>query len=226
MFKNIFQNIKVLAQINSMSSRQTSSASNYGDYVKFLELVGNCKQIKRTGWVLRNVDDPETISGHMYRMSVMSFIIPKDSAIDRVKCMKLALIHDLAESIVGDITPYCGISREEKRLREHNAMLEICSLLDKSCSEEVLKLFEEYENQETDEAQLVKDFDLYDMILQAYEYEKRDQAPNKYEEFFINTKGRFKTDFVRKLVDELQKQREEFHENFTSNLKKENQSAS
>jgi len=43
MFKNIFQNIKVLAQINSMSSRPTSTATNYGDYVKFLELVGNCK---------------------------------------------------------------------------------------------------------------------------------------------------------------------------------------
>lgn len=43
MFKNIFQNIKVLAQINPMSSRTTSSATNYGDYVKFLELVGNCK---------------------------------------------------------------------------------------------------------------------------------------------------------------------------------------
>lgn len=160
----------------------------------------------------------------MYRMSVMSFLIPKDNPVDRVKCMKLALVHDLAESIVGDITPYCGISKQEKRLREHKAILEICSLLDKTSSEEVLKLFEEYENQETAEAQLVKDFDLYDMILQAYEYEKRDQAPNKYEEFFINTKGRFKTDFVRKLVDELQKQREDFHDNFTStNLKKENQ---
>lgn len=225
MFRNIIKQFRQIGQINS-SYQMSSVTTNYADYVKFLELVGNCKQLKRTGWVLRNVHEPETIAAHMYRMSMMSFLIPKDSPIDRIKCMKIALVHDLAESIVGDITPYCGISKQEKRLREHNAILEICSLMDKTGSEEVLKLFEEYENQLTPEAQLVKDFDLYDMILQAYEYEKRDQTPNKHEEFFINTKGRFKTDFVRKLVDELQKQREEFHENFTSNMKKENQSAS
>lgn len=33
-------------------------------------------------------------------------------------CMKLALVHDMAECIVGDITPYCGISKEEKHAKE------------------------------------------------------------------------------------------------------------
>ena len=35
-----------------------------------------------------------------------------------IRCIKIALVHDLAECIVGDITPYCGISREEKYLKE------------------------------------------------------------------------------------------------------------
>lgn len=30
----------------------------------------------------------------------------------------MALVHDLAESIVGDITPLCGVSKEEKIQRE------------------------------------------------------------------------------------------------------------
>lgn len=38
-------------------------------------------------------------------------------------------MHDLAEGIVGDITPYCGVSREEKLLKEFSAMTEIASLL-------------------------------------------------------------------------------------------------
>lgn len=29
--------------------------------------------------------------------------------------VKVCLVHDLAESIVGDITPHCGVSKEEKR---------------------------------------------------------------------------------------------------------------
>lgn len=32
--------------------------------------------------------------------------------------MKMAIVHDLAECIVGDITPFCGISKQEKHRRE------------------------------------------------------------------------------------------------------------
>lgn len=51
-----------------------------------------------------------------------------------------ALIHDLAESIVGDITPYCGISKEEKKQKELDAMEEISKLIG-SNGEKLLKLF-------------------------------------------------------------------------------------
>jgi len=36
--------------------------------------------------------------------------------------MQIALLHDLAESKVGDITPMCGVSEEEKHKRENEAM--------------------------------------------------------------------------------------------------------
>lgn len=165
------------------------------------------------------MEEPETVAAHMYRMSMMSFLIPEDTKIDRIKCMQLALVHDLAESIVGDISPFCGISKQEKRLREHKAMIEISALLSKTNSEELMKLFDEYESQESKEAQLVKDFDLYDMILQAFEYEKRDQSPNRHDEFFINTKGKFKHELVKKLVEELYQQREEYYQNFSPKVK-------
>lgn len=52
----------------------------------------------------------------------------------------MALIHDLAECIVGDITPVCGIPVEEKHRREEEAMVDICNLLgDKG--PDILKLF-------------------------------------------------------------------------------------
>lgn len=52
----------------------------------------------------------------------------------------MALVHDLAECIVGDITPQCGIPVDEKHRREDEAMIEICNLLgDKG--PEMLKLF-------------------------------------------------------------------------------------
>ena len=34
------------------------------------------------------------------------------------RCIRMALVHDLAESLVGDITPYDNVSKDEKFRRE------------------------------------------------------------------------------------------------------------
>lgn len=52
----------------------------------------------------------------------------------------LALVHDLAESLVGDITPYCGISKEDKKAKEMSAMQEIAKLIEPR-GERLLELF-------------------------------------------------------------------------------------
>ena len=41
----------------------------------------------------------------MYRMAIMSFLFDSKDGIDSTKVMKISLVHDMAESIVGDITP-------------------------------------------------------------------------------------------------------------------------
>lgn len=158
-------------------------------------------------------------------MAMLSFLIPEASNLDPVKCMKLALIHDLAEAIVGDITPYCGIDRTEKLRREHEAIVEISSLVPKLSGDEIFKLFEEYEGQETPEALWVKDCDRYDMVQQAFEYEKRDEVPMKHQEFFESTKGKFQNPFFVNMVEELNKQREEYQETFSASMAKEEQSS-
>lgn len=48
------------------------------------------------------------------------------------------------------------------------------------------------------------------MILQAFEYEKRENSPKKLQEFFTATEGKFNHPFIKDLVTELYKQREEF----------------
>ena len=54
------------------------------------------------------MDEPESIADHMYRMSLMAMISSfSNGKIDTNRCIQLALIHDLAEAQVGDITPYC-----------------------------------------------------------------------------------------------------------------------
>lgn len=48
---------------------------------------------------------------------------------------------------------------------------------------------QEYENQSSAEAKLVKQFDLLEMILQAHEYEELEKKPGGLQEFFDSTNG-------------------------------------
>lgn len=73
-----------------------------------------------------------------------------------------------------------------------------------------LFIFQEYENQSSGEASFVKDLDRFDMILQAFEYEKSSKNTLNLQEFFDSTEGKFKHPLVTTLVSELNKKRSDF----------------
>lgn len=52
---------------------------------------------KRTGWVLRQVPEPESIADHMYRMATMTLLLAGSPGIDFQRCMMMAVVHDMAE---------------------------------------------------------------------------------------------------------------------------------
>lgn len=178
--------------------------------LELLKHVGKLKHLRRTGWVLRSVSQPETVSGHMYRMALAAMMLDSTDNVDTNRVMRMCLVHDLAESVVGDITPHCGVTEQEKHQREETAMASLASLPSKPQGAEMHALFQEYENQSTPEAVLVKDLDKFDMILQAFEYEVAENKPGWLEEFFCSTQGKFKHPRVLKWVEELTKQRAEF----------------
>ncbi|XP_022188562.1 5'-deoxynucleotidase HDDC2 isoform X3 [Nilaparvata lugens] len=177
--------------------------------LNFLELMGQLKHVKRTGWVMEKVENPETIAGHMYRMAVMCFLLDSDSSfgnLNKNRCIQLSLVHDMAECIVGDITPHCGVPVEEKHKRETEAMQKLSEMTG-AAGESMKKLFEEYEAQETAEAKFVKELDRLDMVIQAFEYEKRDNAHGKLQEFFDSTQGKFSHPLIIKILSEVYKVR-------------------
>lgn len=180
--------------------------------LEFLELVGRLKHVKRTGWVICDINDCESIAGHMYRMGIMTFLLTEENNptnLDRFRCLQIALVHDLAECIVGDLTPHCGVTPEDKHRQEDEAMKLIAGLTG-IAGDRMYELYKEYENQTSPEAKFAKDLDRYDMIQQAFEYEKRENAPKKLQEFFSATEGKFNHPFIKELVTELYRQREEF----------------
>lgn len=154
---------------STSSTASTAAASNQdaaSRAIDFLTLSRTLKTTKRTGWVMRGVHNPESVADHMYRMSLMSMIASfSNGALDTNKCIKLALIHDLAEAKVGDITPHCGVSDDDKYKLELGTMEQIQQLLGSSMGgDEIIALWKEYEEGTTEEAKLLKDLDKIEMI--------------------------------------------------------------
>ncbi|CAN1165518.1 5'-deoxynucleotidase HDDC2 [Linum perenne] len=183
-----------------------SDAASPSSAIDFLSLCHRLKTTKRAGWVKRDVRDPESIADHMYRMGLMGLILPDIPGIDRDKCVKMAIVHDIAEAIVGDITPSDGVPKEEKSRKEAEALDHMCKLLGGgSRAKEIEQLWKEYEDNSSPEAKLVKDFDKVEMILQALEYEN--EQGKDLEEFFQSTAGKFQTDVGKAWAMEIASRR-------------------
>lgn len=180
-----------------------SSASSAID---FLTLCHRLKTTKRKGWINHGIRGPESIADHMYRMSLMALIVGDLPGVNRERCIKIAIVHDIAEAIVGDITPSDGVPKHEKSRREQAALNEMCEVLGGGMrAEEIKELWAEYENNASLEANLVKDFDKVEMILQALEYEM--EHGKVLDEFFLSTAGKFQTEIGKSWAAEIASRR-------------------
>ncbi|GMT09354.1 hypothetical protein PFISCL1PPCAC_651, partial [Pristionchus fissidentatus] len=140
--------------------------------VEVLRVADSLKHLKRTGWVKCGVPEPETVAGHMYRMAVLAWSLKGElPGIDIDRCLKMSLVHDIGEAIVGDITPHCGISDADKYNSEKAALDAIAAMAPNGAGAEWAQLWAEYEAHATPEAKVVKQLDKFDMIAQAFDYE-------------------------------------------------------
>ena len=81
-------------------------SSQKSDLVSFFRVVCNLKKIKRSGWIDKsNISSPESVADHSYSMCMMSMILSEIIDLDTEHIMKMANLHDLAESFVGDNMP-------------------------------------------------------------------------------------------------------------------------
>jgi putative hydrolase of HD superfamily len=139
--------------------------------VSFFRIVCNLKTIKRSGWIHKsNIPSPESVADHSYSMCMMSMILAEIMNLDSGHIMKMVIIHDLAESLVGDHMPD-NISSEKKQLAEDKAMKKIISKLPNSLRKNYLHIWNEYNGNITVNAKFVHNMDKLEMALQAKEYE-------------------------------------------------------
>ena len=173
-----------------------------GQLLEFLHLAGRLKQTARAGWTLRGIAEPESVAEHSFRVALLALVLGRDAGVDRERCMAMALVHDLAESIVGDITPYDGVAPEEKERREREA---IARLSDLAGDPQIRALWEEYDAGATPEARFVKELDKLETVVQAAEYEAG--HPTDLGEFWAMGERTLASPAARALLAHLSAQR-------------------
>ena len=152
----------------------------------------------------------------MYRMSIISMFAPPALAkrLDLNKCMKMCLIHDMAELLVGDITPVDGVPKPEKSRRESLTMDFLTRNLfgnkdDAAVGQEIRAIWDEYEDSATLESHYVHDIDKVELLLQMMEYERRGEGTLDLGEFARVYRNMTLSE-TKAWAAELLKEREEF----------------
>jgi putative hydrolase of HD superfamily len=182
----------------------------YSEIVDFAKTVGTLKKIKRKGWrTSAQIKDAESVADHTMRSVVLAMIFGDLKGLDTEKLMRMALLHDVHEALIGDYDYFDKkeLGAQEVSKREKAAIKKVFSSLPEAVRDRYFLLAEEYLKQETDDAKLVRQIDRLEMVLQAFEYEKDGFEAARLQQFWDDV-GKALTDAdLKKIFEFLESER-------------------
>jgi len=167
--------------------------------IQFLYEIGSLRFIDRQWKRFLNADFANLAEHHL-RVMWLALTIARYEKADMDKVLKMALVHDIAESRTGDVD---YLSRQYVERHEEMGLKDMLkgTVLEK----DFLKLFEEYQKRESPEAKVVKDADTLDVDMELNEQEirgfKLKQAWSKQRTYVGKNKLYTKT--AKKLRDKI-----------------------
>ena len=148
-----------------------------------LHRIGDLKLLPRTGWLFAVIRQPESIADHSYATVWMALLLAEKinqewqaqglaAPLDRFRVMQIALVHDLAESVLTDLpkrsTDLVGKAIKHRAEAAATEML----LQDVPNGLSYIACWHEYTAAETPESRVVRDADKLEMVAQALRYEE------------------------------------------------------
>jgi len=143
--------------------------------------------------------EPESVADHSYRTALMAMVYSDIRGLDTPKVLKMALIHDLPEALVGDTIPGERTGRQKQAL-ESAAMRKILAGMPSEIRSEYWRLWLEFTRGRTGEARLVRQIDKLEMAVQAFEY-GRGRPSAGTEEFMETAMASIRDDDLRGLLE-------------------------
>jgi len=167
---------------------------------EFFQKVVELKNVPRQGWIekLENTN-PESVAEHSYSTAVISMILSDLEGLNTEKIIKMALLHDLAESIIGDIIPD-NMAKNEKVRKENIAMKQILKNLPDKIAEPYFEIWNEYQKNSSQEAILLHDIDKLEMAFQTKFYQDKGISKEKLQTFFNTAKKEIKNKNLRNIL--------------------------
>ena len=130
----------------------------------FLFEAGMLKKTPRTGYQFLG-SGSESVADHSFRTALIGYVLAMDNqAADLQKVVLMCLFHDLHEARTGD---HNYVNKRYVRVSEDQASQYL--LQDLAFGDSILQLLREFNRTESIEAQLAKDADQLDLILELKE---------------------------------------------------------
>ena len=172
--------------------------------IDFLFEAESLKRVPRQGWIDKmGIKHPESVADHSYMTCLISMILSDMMGLDTCKVVRMSILHDLAESRIGDIVPD-RIPLHEKKMLENTAMSSMLDMLPKVMRTSYKALWDEFQNAKSNEARIVHDADKFEMALQARIYSKttgRTSASVFYDSARESIQSKYLQDMLRQICD-------------------------
>lgn len=176
------------------------SESQSGVY-EVMRAAEQLKAVPRLGWIISaRIRRPESVADHSYAVAVSSMVIADYYGLDACRMMKMALLHDLCESLTGDMQPG-DTTESRKHQAERKALAAILSELPAKVRDSYLEIFDEFNDSKTLEAELVHQIDKLEMAAQAVVYKK--QGYSNLEQFFDTAERKVTSSKLRPIMRRL-----------------------
>lgn len=141
--------------------------------IKFYKITNTLKTLIRKGWLNWHVkaERVESVAEHVYATQMLALAMYSEYKyeLDIQKILYMLAIHELEETIIGDLT-YKEISKEEKEKIGHEAVENI--LKDLLSGEEIKQLIFEFDAKETKESLFAYHCDKLECDLQCKLYDE------------------------------------------------------
>ncbi|MBF0483184.1 MAG: HD domain-containing protein [Candidatus Omnitrophica bacterium] len=185
---------------NVKDKKSKNKKPDFKSAVNFFAEAGLLKHVKRSGWWVAGIKDPESVAEHCFRCAVMGYYIAQLEGVDPYKVLLMTLFNDIHEARINDLHKmghfYIDFKEAEKKV-----FADQIKPLDEKVNSEMAGIRRDYDGQLTAEAIVARDADILECLLQAREY--FDNGHTKAKKFFKVAPDHLKTKTAKSLWETM-----------------------